>query len=43
MTLIVIASCLCFIINPGWSWDLTKKFFSYVQANWASFRNNKES
>lgn len=42
MTLIIIAACLCFIVNPGWSWDITRKFIAYVRSNWASFRNTNK-
>lgn len=42
MILIIVALIVCFIVNPGWSWGMTKELIAYVRSNWASFRNNKK-
>ena len=42
MTFIIVCFIICFVVNPWWSWGMTKEFIAYVRSNWAYFRNNKK-
>jgi hypothetical protein len=34
MSLLLILIVLCFVINPAWSWEVTKELWLLIQNNW---------